>query len=518
MAYIQPNSTILLIRGVPFEPDYDHTVLFPDASSQATVIHGSAKYTLNPNTYQRVNKNTCRVGLPADNLYDCNYMAFQNTAFGSKWFYAFIKEVNYINNECTEIVYEIDSFQSYLFDFRIGDCFVEREHPITDAVGDNIIPEELNVGDLVLQGNRVEYADAKNVGVYILVATDESSISLTGNLFDNTFQGGSLFCIPINQGDKQTTESAIRQFLSAYNNTPEKIIGIWTGIYTPESMQGYRVQGFGGAFDRWNDFDGISAITGNETFGSYLPHNKKLYTYPYSCFMVTSTSGGSHAYRYEFFNYLQPDFVVKMSKTFPSEAMLIPRDYKGGGDTDIMCGEGLVLKGWSSGSWTSDTWTRMMNISAIDYALSLVSGAIGTGITGRMTSFGIHASGGVEQALNVMAKKDFISPTNSGNASSTAMGACNSLTFFGGRYGVTEQFAKMIDSYFDMYGYQTNRLKTPEINSRPHWNYVKVSYADVHGNVPAEHIVNIKNALRRGITFWKSMSEVGHYEYDNRPY
>ena len=115
--YIAPSTNIKLLKGVPLDNTYDHTLYFEDANSQANYFASMAKYTFNNNTYQRVNKGTMRIGVCADNIYDCNYMMFQNTNFGTKWFYAFINSIEYINNDVTEIEYEIDDMQGSRLDF-----------------------------------------------------------------------------------------------------------------------------------------------------------------------------------------------------------------------------------------------------------------------------------------------------------------------------------------------------------------------------------------------------------------
>ena len=106
------------------------------------------------NTYQRSGKNSVRLQVLCDNIYDCNYIMFQNTNYGTKWFYAFIDEIKYINDNCTEIIYTIDDMQTWYTDYDLGECFVEREHSETDAVGDNICPETLQTGNLIVQGKR----------------------------------------------------------------------------------------------------------------------------------------------------------------------------------------------------------------------------------------------------------------------------------------------------------------------------------------------------------------------------
>ena len=64
-------------------------------------------------------------------------------------FFAFINSSEYISNTVSEIHFEIDVIQSWFFDFTLQRCFIEREHSITDEIGDNIVGEEINVGNIV---------------------------------------------------------------------------------------------------------------------------------------------------------------------------------------------------------------------------------------------------------------------------------------------------------------------------------------------------------------------------------
>ena len=68
-----------------------------------------------------------------------------------------------------------------------------------------------------------------------------------------------------------------------------------------------------------------------------------------------------------------------------------------------------------------------------------------------------------------------------------------------------------------MFGYATNRVKVPNRNSRPHWNYVKTIGCVVVGSVPADDMNSICSIYNNGITFWKKGTEVGNYSLDNRP-
>ena len=147
--YIQPTTNIKLLRNVPLDTTYEHTIYFDDANKQHSYFNGLAKYNLTNYTYQRVKRGVSRVGIKADSLYDCNYMMFQNTSYGDKWFYAYITNVEFINNECSEITFELDVMQTWFFDYSVDHCFVEREHTETDVIGEHIEPESVATGEYV---------------------------------------------------------------------------------------------------------------------------------------------------------------------------------------------------------------------------------------------------------------------------------------------------------------------------------------------------------------------------------
>ena len=75
----------------------------------------------------------------------------------------------------------------------------------------------------------------------------------------------------------------------------------------------------------------------------------------------------------------------------------------------------------------------------------------------------------------------------------------------------------MIDDYFTMYGYATNRCKIPNYSARPHWNYLKTRNVNLTGSVPANAMKHLCQIYDNGITFWKNPSEVGDYNLDNSP-
>lgn len=139
-----PTTTIYLLRGVPLDADYNLTLHFTSLSEQQAYFSKFRHASFLNNTYQRINSKTLRVEKKADAILNCNYLMFQNGS-GGKWIYCFIREVNYINEVTSEIVYEIDLLQTYYLDYVVLPCYVEREHTASDALYSNLVQEGMSV-------------------------------------------------------------------------------------------------------------------------------------------------------------------------------------------------------------------------------------------------------------------------------------------------------------------------------------------------------------------------------------
>ena len=96
-------------------------------------------------------------------------------------------------------------------------------------------------------------------------------------------------------------------------------------------------------------------------------------------------------------------------------------------------------------------------------------------------------------------------------------------SFYAGRFSITKQFAQQIDDFFSMYGYATNRVKTPNIQDgsgnyqmvRSQWYYVQTEGCTVLGSMPADVRVQIERIYDSGITFWRNSGNVGRYDLSN---
>lgn len=512
--YIEPQTNVKLLRNVPLDNTYEHTLYFSSSSSQVSYFNSLTKYNLTDYTYQRVNSNQIRVARKADDLYDCNYLMFQNTAFGSKWFYAFVTSVEYVNNETSTITYEIDVMQTWFFECEPTMCYVEREHAVTDGIGENIIPENIDTGEYVFNG----FGKITNVldPLCVVIMVTDTETEAYGTLYDGIFGGCKLYAYD------RTDVSNITAFLAGYSTKPEAIVGMYMAP----------VIGTGGAIGEGGvamEYSASSytlnvqqdAITGNEPIAlNYYPKNKKLYTYPYN-FLVVTNGKTTMSYRYEFFDALTPRFEIDVPITMPIQVALRPRNYKGSGNNTLNQ-ETMVLDDYPMCSWTTDSFSAWLAQNSLPIGAAVGSaGLAGVASLAGVAIPGIAVVAGASQVASLLGQgyKASISADiargtlNSGNVDV----ASDNKTFFGGRCTITWQYAQMIDDYFSVYGYATRRVKYPNRSSRPHWNYVKTVDACVTGSAPADDTKKICEIYNKGITFWKNGNEVGNYSLDNSP-
>ena len=80
-----------------------------------------------------------------------------------------------------------------------------------------------------------------------------------------------------------------------------------------------------------------------------------------------------------------------------------------------------------------------------------------------------------------------------------------------------EQYAKIIDNYFDMFGYKVNRVKKPSAGHRENYWYTKTIDVNIDGAIPQKDLQKIKDCYNNGITFWYTPANIGNYSVSNLP-
>lgn len=516
--YIQPNTNIRLLKDVPLDTTYDHTLWFASADAQRDYFISLQKYNLTGYSYQRVGRGVARVGIKSDSLYDCNYMMFQNTSYGNKWFYAFIKNVEFVNNECSEVTFELDVMQTWLFDCSPDYCFVEREHSLTDVIGEHIEPETVATGEYVFN----DYGTLLDMtAMAVCIAVVDTDSTTDGTLYDGIYGSAQLWAYDA------TDVQGINGKVNEYVQKPDAIIGMYM---LPKALLGgsipanHRLSYGQSAIKHYVSRNPVSA---GDSLDGYVPKNKKMYTYPYCYYHVDNASGGELNLRYEFFDGRTPVFEIGGTVTQPVVAILRPCSYKGvqpysdlGGYTTLNA-ESLQLGNYPICSWNVDSYQAWIAQNSIPIVMGAAAGFGQLAIAGAFATnpgaaVGAGAAGQVAGLMSQFYQASIAADISKGSLNNGGGNVANrKQQFYGGRVSVTQEYARMIDDYFTMFGYATRRVKVPNTHSRPHWNYVKTIGATITGSVPADDMRKICGIYDKGITFWKNGAEVGRYYLDN---
>lgn len=311
MSYITPSSYIYVLEGVPFDETYQHSIYFANTADQYNYFSSKIKYRFNAQTYQRVKRGYCRVQQKADAMYGCNYMMFQNTNYSNKWFYAFILDVEYINDNVSEIHYEIDVLQSWLFrpasgsleydsKFQFNKCFVNREHTVTDNLWEHNVPEGLDVGEykmsLAVDPDTV-FMEGSNVGRVGICLASSVGLDNQGNIEnkDGEYVSGIYSGVHYYY---TTTVSSINALLNKITEAgkADAIVNVFMcplALFTP---------GTGSSASDTAHLESYSINIPVTTIDGYMPHNKKLFSSPYQM-LVVDTGTGCASYNWEYFNH-----------------------------------------------------------------------------------------------------------------------------------------------------------------------------------------------------------------------
>lgn len=544
---IIPNGVVRLCANIPWDPTYSDVRKFNSVGEQTSYIAGKAIKTYNNVSYQRPTSSvapprpafTCAVPDVADDLYNCNYIMFQNTNFGSKWFYGFVRQVNYVNPNCTHIVYEIDQYQTWCFDYEVLPSYVEREHAETDELYENLQPEPFNGLELLVTDIQTVRPNGGNPDYKIIICTNvepATGETTSGQVIDNVFSGLTFNEFPASDGGaganafiKALTsslwEKATNEEIPLINAKLESVVSIFMSPYSVVSPPK-------------NDTVTIERPT---NLGGYEPKNKKMLTYPYCCLEVSNNAGENKTFLYEKFttntaekSLFPIEFNQYYTAGFNPTIVSLPAFYDS--DTTVQGrgnpGMAVQLSNFPVCGWSGDTFNQWLNTDYQNKQTSILSNLF-TGLAGILVGGVVGGVGGAAISgaslinkglgsateLGALAREKDIRSQAQGTTMATPLNStfnfktdCVGITYK--KKSIRAEMAEAIDSYFDMYGYATNKVKVPNEDSRPSWNYVKCDNVIIHGSCPVEAITTIKALYNNGVRFWHTDS-VGNFALYN---
>lgn len=540
MSTIAPNGQIRFLTQVPIDSNYENSLDFLSEIEQRSYFLGlQPVHSMIGAT--RVRDGVISVNMVADNLLHANYLMFQNMNFSNKWFYAFITNIEYVNNNMSYVYYQIDDIQTWMFDVQLKECFVEREHTLTDGMFEHLVDE--GIGTSEYTGKEPAVKEYENYIYCMFTSVTLDAVEEAGVIVrrpitaDTSIKAGQLNGLDIIVGNLQdgdgnwlslTGEGWTGNDLDRLNETIK--------LMTEENVKDAIVsiimfpQHFSPAFDTDHkprtDSLVFTNYTSGESLDGYIPKNKKMYNSPYCIFEFGLNDGQKNTLQPE---YLRPtnNNIRILSNCSPSPSLLcVPIQYEG---QDFCYKKALSIEDFPQAPVSVDGYSAWVasgglakqmigSVSGIaNGALNVVgSTASGNpvGVVAGLTSAGTSIANTI---VNIDVAKSLPAEVK-GTLNSTPLSANRKIGLYVRKMTVNKDVAESIDNYFTMFGYKVNKVKTPSRRNRPHYTYIKTKGCKVNGGAPADAIDRIQTIYDNGIRFWVNPAEVGNYTtIDNRP-
>lgn len=535
------NISKVYLLNTPLEDDMKNTLYFANSTAQKSYMDNQVLRTYVNVSYQR-DTSTFRCHDQIDTIRTCNYIMYQNTAYSNKWFYGFIKKMVYISDGLTDVQFEIDPIQTFMFDVTVRPCFVEREHTNDDTVGANTLPENVELGEYVKNSNvGTPQIGANTMWYCVAVSEVLGSINHMPSSMVNGLPNGLFY---IFTDSVSTIHSIARIYDDAGKSTaiysmfvfPKQLLYVRQGDSGTWAYQGATWSYSGKTYSTTLSVQVptsnslVGTIVENRTISkptrvglSYEPRNQKLLTFPYCYFNISNNSGTTVTYHYEDFSG-NPSFNLVGVLSEGCSSKLYPTNYK---NMSIFTGDvqdnsfeyGITGGKYPSISWNSDAYTNWLTQNAVNIGVGIGGTAlstVGSVATGNYLGATTTLLSGVSNAVSQFYQASLLPDqakgnTNVGDLNFTAHK--NKFTVF--PLSIKPEYARIIDDYFDLLGYQTNRVKVPNTNHRQNWWYTKTIDCNITGNVPNDYMNTIKQAYNNGITFWRNPSNFLNYSVSN---
>lgn len=565
------NISKVYLLTVPLEDDLKNTIYFTSASAQQSYFSSVIGKTYTNVSYQSETR-TFRCKDEIDTIRQYNYIMWQNPAFSNKWFYAFIKKMEFVSTGLTDVIFEVDPLQTYMFDITVKASLVEREHTNNDTIGANTYPEGLELGEIVCNGPVtnfggvggtgmsdyccvVEVSQIENAGESATLSYqwDSGSHATTPSL-NSIYRGTTPLIVGVIEGAGNTPSSIVNVYdfaglsesiVNVYM-LPKVLIGNWYGI-TITATRGGNTKSSHCAVpaSKTGVYDlGTSSFNRPTNLNGYIPRNNKLLVSPYNYFTISNNAGTSQPFKYEDFSN-GVSFKVEGTFGISGSTKATPQNYRNVSSSENAIDYSINGPKYPVCSWKSDSYTNWLTQNSVNMGMQwnrellgagvdIISGAVRGGMAGSLAGgvgavpgallgagVGVLTGGG---SLIGVARDQFQAKTQANMVADQVHGNTGAGDYLWAKYrspytftpmSIKAEYARIIDDWFDAFGYQVNRLKVPNTNHRQNWWYTKTINANIIGNVPNDDMNKIKGAYNNGLTFWKNPSNFLNYSVSN---
>lgn len=275
--------------------------------------------------------NSIYVDFSYNDCLQANYIAFQNTDYSNKWFFAWIDEVIYKSDNACELKYTVDAWSTWFEKWTKKPCYIIREHVNDDGIGANTIPENIDVGEVQETFEQIDLSYDNTYGFYVAIETayqiydgSTESTAIKGtqysgiSVYNNGIMGNIIILFQIvstsdfvnisrfiNRTNKDGHIADIKNMYIVPNaliNAQSLVQNIATvkvienGSEVDKTFTFYNIlnsvlpERFNTEIDKINSYSGLTI------------KNNKCYCYPYNYFTVSNNSGANNIFKYELFS------------------------------------------------------------------------------------------------------------------------------------------------------------------------------------------------------------------------
>lgn len=313
---ITPQGQLYLCK-TPLENDYKNQLTFANENAQLTYFNSVIQKTFDNYTYIKKD-NSVKLGVNIDEIIDCNYLFYKNTGFTTKYYFCFITNMEYVNENCTLVTFETDCFQTWQFQIQYKQSFVEREHVNDDTVGLHTVPENLETGEYICNEH---YKDTTmdNYASDLCFVMASTSEPIAGEakdtvapsaIYNGIYTGLTYY--------RYDVTSAIDIMLEIFANSAktDAINGVFMApkwLAPLDEQSTYREVAQSNSPLSFN-----INVSKQNTLNGYTPINNKLKCFPYNYLLVSNNIGQNAILHYE-------KFSDNSNATFNVKGVLNPR-------------------------------------------------------------------------------------------------------------------------------------------------------------------------------------------------
>jgi hypothetical protein len=344
-----------------------------------------------------------------------------------------------------------------------------------------------------------------------------------GQIIDGLYTGLRMRAYPMNTAGAVSVDNDINAYIQG--NAVESIVSLFafpTDFIDNEDTG--ETQSKTVTINRPNNING------------YIPQNKKLLTYPYM-FLSVDALNDSGNFRFEWFGDQTDespdtvDFELMPAMSVDPTIKAYPVHYNGAsaqgyGASDGSPLDAVMMRGFPQLGYIIDSFRAWLAQRATGEAI-----AMGAGAVSAVASFATgNALGGVLglSGLAMQANNAIIEATKGNLARGSYSGsidvASRTKNFYFRTMAVTDEYARMIDSFFTRYGYAVSVMRVPSRKNRRYYTYIKtnglnISYAFGSPGITSEIAAKIKSIYDNGVTFWRAQTgvNIGNYTVTNTP-